>query len=155
MAAANLAQWDTTESTFKFFNTFLRSSLKERSIQAFCSVLFEYRLVGLHLIALGEGELAVQIVSHMKQYSDAAQVLKIRQASEMVAYDVSVLLQYAAEEQLGPRHQHQMLQLFLLLDKVPEDKDEEIILRGIRKAQMKLAAYYLYSCNIDTSRYAL
>ena len=69
--------------------------------------------------------------------------------------DHITLLQYAAEEQLGPRHQHQMLQLFLLLDKVPEDKDEEIILRGIRKAQMKLAAYYLYSCNIDTSRYAL
>ena len=52
---------------------------------------------------------------------------------------MSVLLQHAAEQQLDPRHQHQMLRLFLLLDKVPEDKDEEIILRGIRIAQMKLA----------------
>ena len=71
----------------------------------------------------------------------------------MVAYDVSVLLTQSCgstdHAQLDPQLQHQMLQLFLSLDKVPEDKNEETILRGIRKAQMKLAAYYLFSCPTD------
>ena len=82
-------------------------------------------------------------------------MLKIKQASEMVAYDVSVLLTQscgnADHAQLDPLLQHQMLQLFLSLDKVPEDKNEETILRGIRKAQMKLAAYYLFSCSDASS----
>jgi len=156
---ADLSCWEVVEMSFKFFNTFLGLSLKLDSTQAFCAVLFEYRQVGSCLLKLGSGQLVLQIVRHMKYYSDAAQVLKIKQASEMVAYDVSVLLTQscgsADHAQLDPLLQHQMLQLFLSLDKVPEDKNEESILRGIRKAQMKLAAYYLFSCSTDSCSYAL
>jgi hypothetical protein len=58
-----------------------------------------------------------------------------------VAYDLSALCQYANEQ--GAPEEEEMLTQFLQLDRPLRVSSQESALLGVRKAQVKLAAYYL------------
>ena len=61
--------------------------------------------------------------------------------TETAAYDISALCQRAHETKAST--QDQMLGVFLELDQPLRAKKQESGLLGVRKAQVKLAAYYL------------
>jgi len=61
--------------------------------------------------------------------------------AETAAYDLSALCEVACDHR-SPVHES-LLGTFLEIDKEAEDQAQERALRGIRKAQAKLAAYYL------------
>jgi hypothetical protein len=67
--------------------------------------------------------------------------MKITFVTETVAYDISSLCQYAHE--LGSEVEDDMLKQFLELDRPLRVSSQESALLGVRKAQVKLAAYYL------------
>jgi hypothetical protein len=67
--------------------------------------------------------------------------MKLPFVTETVAYDVSALCQHANE--VGAPEERAMLDLFLDLDRPLRARSQESALLGVRKAQVKLAAYYL------------
>jgi hypothetical protein len=84
----------------------------------------------------GEGETALEGVGYMKYYGHVSYGHQLPFISETVAYDVSTLCEVA--HTIGFDKSDAMLAEFLDLDR-PEEK----ALIGVRKAQVKLACYYL------------
>jgi hypothetical protein len=86
----------------------------------------------------------------MKYYGLVAFESHLSFVTETVAYDLSALAQRANE--LGSPAENGILSEFLELDRPPFVRGEEKTLMGVRKAQVKLAAYYLASGQEDRAR---
>ena len=76
-------------------------------------------------------------VSHLTTFSPT-QVYFI---AEIVAYDISMICETAFNQKVA--YQDQIVALLLEVDEVPDDKAQLETLRGVRKAQIKLATFYL------------
>jgi hypothetical protein len=76
--------------------------------------------------------------------------MKLTFVTETMAYDVSALCQAACEQQ-SPE-EDEMLSQFLELDRPLRTSAQESALLGVRKAQVKLAAYYLVKGLEDKAR---
>ena len=86
---------------------------------------------------------ALDGVKHMKYYGLVSFDMDLSFVTETVAYDMSALAQFANE--LGSPAEQGILAEFLELDRPPFVRGKEKALLGVRKAQVKLAAYYLVS----------
>jgi hypothetical protein len=104
-------------------------------------VLNQYRLLVEAMIRQKNGRAAVEGVKHMNYYGHVSFDMKLTFVTETVAYDVSALCQYANEQ--GAPEEEEMLSYFLELDRPLRVSSQESALLGVRKAQVKLAAYYL------------
>ena len=78
----------------------------------------------------------------MKYYGHVSFDMNLTFVTETVAYDISSLCEYAHE--LGAEEEDTMLANFLELDRPLRVRSQESALLGVRKAQVKLAAYYLF-----------
>jgi hypothetical protein len=86
----------------------------------------------------------------MLYYGHVSFDMKLTFVTETVAYDVSSLCQYANE--VGAPEEAEMLDEFLELDRPLRVRSQEKALLGVRKAQVKLAAYYLAHGNEGKAR---
>jgi hypothetical protein len=83
----------------------------------------------------------VEIAGHFKYYARLAHGIGLGFVTETAAYDLCALCEMASA--LNAWCHDQLLAVFLEIDKEPETQAEERALRGVRKAQAKLASYYL------------
>ena len=139
--AAQAKDDDLIELVFRFMNSYLRSTLNARDVRTAYNVLNQYRLLVEAMLRLGNGKAALEGVRHMTYYGHVSFDMKLTFVTETVAYDVSALCQ-AACEQHSPE-EDEMLSQFLGLDRPLRTSAQESALLGVRKAQVKLAAYYL------------
>ncbi|MBK7536092.1 MAG: DUF2254 domain-containing protein [Myxococcales bacterium] len=153
---AALARGDRplVELAFRFLNSYLRASLNARAVRTAYNVLNQYRLLVETMVQAGEPGSALAAVRHMVYYGRTSFDMQLGFVTETVAYDVSALCEFAharqqASQQGGGADRHelqldgQMLALLLELDQPLRAKRQESALQGIRKAQVKLACYYL------------
>ena len=126
---------------FRFMNSYLRSTLNARDVRTAYNVLNQYRLLVEAMIRQKNGRAAVEGVRHMNYYGHVSFDMKLTFVTETVAYDLSALCQYANEQ--GAPEEEEMLSHFLELDRPLRVSSQENALLGVRKAQVKLAAYYL------------
>ena len=105
------------------------------------NVLNQYRLLVETMIRNGADEVAVDGVRHMIYYGRTSYDMQLGFVTETVAYDVSALCEFAHAQ--GRDLDAKMLDQFLDLDQPLRMKKQEAGLQGIRKAQIKLACYYL------------
>jgi hypothetical protein len=130
----------------KFMNTYLRAALNARDVATAYNVLNQYRQLAEAMLnqrddrSSASAHLA-EIATHFKYYAQLAHGLGLGFVTETAAYDLGMLCERAAAAD-APSHDR-LLVTFLEIDKEPEDKTQEKALRGVRKAQAKLAAYYL------------
>jgi hypothetical protein len=126
----------------KFFNTYMRATLNNNDVRTAYTILNQYRLLAEEVIKAGNGEMALKIVGHMKYYAHLSYDKKLGFVTETVAYDVAALCEVAHESESPV--EKQLLAVFLEVDPAhSEDEMQEKSLRGVRKAQLKLATYYL------------
>jgi hypothetical protein len=130
------------ELAFRFMNSYLRAALNARAVRTAYNVLNQYRLMVEAMITGGEHELAVEGVRHMIYYGRTSFDLQLGFVTETVAYDVGAICEFA-HQQTGGQLDDRMLTMFLDLDQPLRAKRQESALQGIRKAQLKLACYYL------------
>ncbi|HEU0036107.1 MAG TPA: DUF2254 family protein [Kofleriaceae bacterium] len=131
------------ELAFRFMNSYLRAALNARAVRTAYNVLNQYRLLVESMIRGGAHDLAVDGVRHMIYYGRTSYDMQLGFVTETVAYDVSALCEFAhAHEKTGDLDD-KMLTMFLELDQPLRLKRQETGLQGIRKAQIKLACYYL------------
>jgi hypothetical protein len=130
------------ELAFRFMNSYLRAALNARAVRTAYNVLNQYRLMVEAMITGGEHELAVEGVRHMIYYGRTSYDLQLGFVTETVAYDVGAICEFAHQQAPGSLDDR-MLTMFLDLDQPLRAKRQESALQGIRKAQLKLACYYL------------
>lgn len=123
------------------FNSYLRATLNARSVRTAYNVLNQYRLLVDGLLQRGHGALALDGARYMSYYGHVGYDLNLPFVTETVAYDLSSLCQSA--HALGAAEEEGILAHFLELDRPLRARQQERALLGVRKAQIKLAAYYL------------
>jgi hypothetical protein len=135
------------ELAFRFMNSYLRAALNARAVRTAYNVLNQYRLLVESMIKGGADDLAVEGVRHMIYYGRTSYDMQLGFVTETVAYDVSALCEFAHSTMPLSASRadldDKMLAMFLELDQPLRLKRQESGLQGIRKAQIKLACYYL------------
>jgi hypothetical protein len=140
-AALDASDRAVSAVTVKFFNTYVRIALNARDVRATYNVLHQYRQFAERLMDDGLDDEVVQIGRYFRYYGQTAHALDLGFVTETAAYDLSALCERAFERK-APCHDG-LLRTFLEVDKEAETSAEEKTLRGVRKAQVKLAAFYL------------
>jgi hypothetical protein len=128
--------------SIKFLNTFMRGALNAGDQRSAYNLMNEYRSLAESLVGLGKDASVVEIAERSKYYGQLAFKMRMPFILETTAYDVCTLLEKAHEAR-SPCHEG-LLEIFLGLDRAPEgDSAQDASLRGVRKAQAKLASWYL------------
>ncbi len=128
--------------TIKFFNTYLRATLNNNDVRTAYTILNQYRLIAELVLKAKMGETALGIVTHLKYYAHLSYEKKLGFVTETVAYDVGALCEVAHE--IHSDVESELLTILLEVDPTSSDGAvQEASLRGVRKAQLKLATYYL------------
>jgi len=141
------AAWDGQNTQLfdmvvKFFNTYLRSAINAHDIRTAYNVLNQYRLVAEDAITRDmNGTRAIEIAKYFKYYGLLSFNAKLPFILETVAYDMCALTQFAFDKK-SPATEL-LVRIFLQVDKESENDTQETALRGVRKAQLKLASYFL------------
>jgi hypothetical protein len=134
----------------QFFNTFLRATLNARDVRTGYNVLHQYRLLAEFGLRRGVAGWATSIARHFKYYGQLAFNLDLGFLLETVAYDLCTLNELAFD--LGAKERPELLKVFLQVDKEGEGAKRETALRGVRKAQIKLATYYLQQGDVASAK---
>ena len=141
-AALGLGDTEATRLSVKFFNSYLRATLNAKDVRTAYNVLNQYRMLAEAALDREQHALAIDIAGYMKYYGHVA--LRTNQAfvTETVAYDLCALCEHA--HAAGSLAEEQLLSTFLEVDQPISDvATQETGLRGVRKAQVKLATYYM------------
>jgi hypothetical protein len=148
-AASSANDKHLVDLVFRFLNSYLRSTLNARDIRTAYNVLNQYRKLVESLLIQGNHRAALEGVKHMRYYGLVSMEMNLSFVTETVAYDLSAVAQLA-HEKTSPA-ETEILNEFLELDGPPFVRDQEALL-GVRKAQVKLAAYYLAIGEEDRAR---
>jgi len=141
-AALAASEREVLALAVKFMNTYLRATLNTREVRSAYNVLNQYRqLAEAMLPGPDNGAALVDIAGHFKYYAQLARRMGLGFITETAAYDLSDLCARAADT--GAACHDRLLATFLDIDKEPETPADERALRGVRKAQVKLATHYL------------
>jgi hypothetical protein len=140
-AAAVAKDAELIQLVYRFMNSYLRAALNARDVRTAYNILNQYRLLVEAMLRHGSAQAAVEGVRHMFYYGHVSFDMKLTFVTETVAYDVSTLCQIASE--LALPQEDEILRMFLELDRPLRASSQETALLGVRKAQVKLAAYYL------------
>ncbi len=139
--ALNRSDVDVLRLALRSMNSYLRAALNSRDVRTAYNVLNQYRLLVETMLHKGAGAHAREGVEYMVYYGHVSFDMNLSFVTETVAYDVAALCQVAYECQ-GPDVEV-LLALLLDLDRPLTVKRQERALLGVRKAQVKLAAFFL------------
>jgi hypothetical protein len=139
--AADVDDRELVELVFRFMNSYLRATLNAKDVRTAYNVLNQYRLLIESLLRKERAPDAVVGARYMKYYALVSYDMKLSFVTETVAYDVGALCQLAHD--LGSPAEEELLSLFLEIDRPGIEHAHEVALKGVRKAQVKLASYYL------------
>ena len=129
--------------SIRFLNTYLRASLNARDVRTSYNLLNEYRVLAEEFLERGAEDRMMEVAKHIRFYGQLAFAMNTGFILETAAYDLCSLLEQVHERGVGS-HDSLLVDIFLELDREPEGgKTQEASLRGVRKAQIKLATHYL------------
>ena len=134
----------------KFFNTYLRGAINAHDVRSAYNILHQYRLLGERLMSAEWADQVVEISTYFKYYGLTANAAGLPFVNETAAYDLCSLCEQAHLDQFP--EEAKLLEIFLEVDKQPETETQELSLRGVRKAQIKLATFYLDRGQEDLAR---
>src|SRR5450432_2138611 len=146
-AALDARDSEVLALTIKFMNTYLRASLNARDVRTSYNILHQYRQLAEAMLRVPGtaapwlATMLEEVGQHFKYYAQLAHGMGLGFVTETAAYDLCSLCELASDL-AAPAHDR-LLAVFLEIDKEAETTAEEKALRGVRKAQAKLATFYL------------
>ena len=153
-AAGQRGDLHALDLAIKFFNTYMRATINASDIRTAYNILHQYRQLGEFVLREGTKgaddrvgaakdlqDRALEIVRFMRYYSSICYQRKLTFISEVIAHDVGQLCELAFRRE--SRCHDEMLEIFLAVDELAQTDDQEKGLRGVRRAQIKLATVYL------------
>ena len=136
----------------RFMNTYLRAALNTRDVRTAYNLMNEYRVLAEAFLEEGAFDRVTELAVHIRFYGQLAFAMNTGFILETAAYDLCALLEKVHARDAAC-HDHLLLAVFLELDREPEGgKTQEASLRGVRKAQIKLATHYLVTGDDDHAR---
>jgi hypothetical protein len=134
----------------KFFNTYLRATLNSErwNIRTAYNILNQYRQLAERALEMEQTALVSQIAFFFKYYGQVAHGMELGFVTETAAYDLATLCEHAFAIK-APSHDS-ILKVLLEVDKEAESQEQEHTLRGVRKAQAKLASFYLVAAPVES-----
>ncbi|HZF49110.1 MAG TPA: DUF2254 family protein [Polyangiaceae bacterium] len=141
LAAISAGDRKALDVAVKFFNTFMRKALNAKDVAAAYNNLNQYRYLAEELLRAGWNDEVLRVANYFKYYAQTAYAMKLAFVTETAAFDLCTLNELAYDLEAGARDG--LLRIFLDVDKEAEAPAQESSLRGVRKAQVKLATYYL------------
>ncbi len=141
---------ETLELSIMFFNTYLRATLNRRDVRTAYNVLHQYRLLAEYALEKGAWQRTVEIGRYYQYYGLTANNMGLAFVLETVAYDLCTLCEKSFDADSPALRQ--LLRTFLEVDKEGETESHEKALRGVRKAQIKLATYFLLHGDEEKAR---
>ena len=158
-AALEIGDSEALQLVVKFFNTYLRATLNAEEVRTAYNVLNQYRQLCENVLSAtpdnkpdnktdnstgnttGKKPLAVEIAGYFRYYGQTAHGMRLGFIAETVAYDLASICEHAFNCRSACHDE--LLKLLLTVDQSAETDQQELILRGVRKAQVKLATFYL------------
>jgi hypothetical protein len=125
----------------RYFNTFMRSALNQRDVRACYNIFHQYRLLAEHIMRKGHSDLVLEIGRCLAYYGQTAHKSDLGFVTETAAHDLAVLCERAYDHDIACHDT--LLGIFLEVDKEAESHAQEQTLRGVRKAQVRLATFYM------------
>jgi hypothetical protein len=127
----------------KFFNSYMRATLNAKDVRTAYNILNQYRQLAQDVVQAGWDDKAVEVAGYIKYYGHVSFNMKLAFVTETVAYDLCALCETA--HAIKSPVESKLLQTFLEVDQPAMDGGDvaETGLRGVRKAQAKLATYYI------------
>lgn len=130
------------ELLLRFLNTYMRAAINARDVRTGYNLFNELRALAQALLDMNRDDRVLELASRMKYYGQLGFHAKLPFIQETTAYDLCFLLEVVSARDAAC--QDALLDLFLELDHQPEEgRTQEVSLRGVRKAQVKLATWYL------------
>ncbi len=130
------------ELALRFLNSYMRAAINRSDVHSAYNLLNEYRLLGVGLLHAGHHNEMLDVARRMKDYGQVSFARRLPFILETVAYDLCTLLE-RVHGSGSPAHD-ELLAIFLDVDREPEGHEaQESALRGVRKAQVKLATWYV------------
>jgi hypothetical protein len=172
-AAARHGDLPALDLSIKFFNTYLRATINTSDIRTCYNILHQYRQLGEFVIEHAEtdpkdliidapmsitstmtvsvgkpaGDLSelerrgLEIARYMRYYSGIAFSRGMAFITEVIAHDVGVLCAKAFHT--DTQFHDELLSTFLRVDDSTETAQSDTTLKGVRRAQVKLATTYM------------
>ncbi len=135
----------------KFFNTYMRATLNQNDVRTAYTILNQYRIIAEAMLRAGRGDLCLKVAQHINYYGHLSYQKRLAFVTETVAYDLGALCEVAHE--IRSDVEDELLKIFLEVDPTTSEGEvQETSLRGVRKAQVKLAAYYLCAGDENLAR---
>ncbi len=128
----------------RFMNTYLRAAINRKDVRTAYNLYNEYRGLLEDVMTEHDRELVIELAEYFKFYGQLSFQRDLAFILETAAYDMCTLLEKALERKMS--FHDEILDIFLQLDREPDQAtatQQEASLRGVRKAQVKLATYYL------------
>jgi hypothetical protein len=133
----------SVDQAIRFMNTYLRAALNMKDVRTAYNLMNEYRVLAEEFLDAGAADRVVDLAVHIRFYGQLAFAMNTGFILETAAYDLCSLIERVHQRDAAC-HDHLLLKVFLELDREPEGgKTQEASLRGVRKAQIKLATHYL------------
>lgn len=139
--ASRIEDRELVALVFRFLNSYMRATLNAKDVRTAYNVLNQYRKLVESMLEQGNHQAALEAVRHMKYYGLVSFEMNLSFVTETVAYDLSSIAQLA--HKLDSPLENEILREFLQLDRGPFLLGQEKALIGVRKAQVKLATYYM------------
>lgn len=143
--AVRAAEADDPEGlrlALRFINTFSRAAINARDVRSAYNLMNEYRLLAQGLLGTSQQAALLEVASHIKGYGQLGFRTNLPFLLETAAYDLCTLLEHV--HAAGADEHDALLAIFLDVDREPDGTAvQEAALRGVRKAQIKLATWYL------------
>jgi len=134
----------------RYMNSYLRATLNAKEVRTAYNVLNQYRKFVEALLDGGKHTAALDAAKHMKYYGLVAFDMNLNFVTETVAFDLAAIAQLASER--ASPVESVILREFLELDRPTFARSREKALVGVRKAQVKLAVYYLSAGQDERAR---
>jgi hypothetical protein len=134
----------------KFFNTYVRAAINAGDVRTTYNVFNQYRLLAQTLLPYKGGTYSVEIARYFKYYGLISYAANLQFILETAAYDLCALTELAFER--GAPVVDELLKIVLGVDKKSEGPVQERSLLGVRKAQAKLATFFLLRGREDYAR---
>ena len=155
-AAGRRGDIKALDLAIKFFNTYLRATLNASDIRTAYNILHQYRQLAEYVLSNPDDtgknmrHRALQIAKFMRYYSGIAFGRGLTFITEVIAHDIGQLCELAYRKKAAEHDE--LLQVFLAVDEHAETKEQEKSLRGVRRAQIKLATTYIKAGREDYAR---
>lgn len=128
------------DNCLKYFNSYLRASIRDKDPRSAFNTLEHYRIVAEEVLTKFP-EIVEKISVYFRYYGQEANKNQVLFILETAAFDLCRINELAYEKKV--KNMNELLDLFLTVDEPAEGAEKEVSLIGVRIAQVKLAGYYL------------